>query len=154
MRARLGTVAAGAEDLHEAIEHLRRSPAGLELARALVTLGSRLRRAGRRADSRPPLREGYELARQAGAEELAETARVELVATGVRLRREALSGVDSLIASERRIAELAAAGASNPEIAQRLFLTVKTVEMHLTHAYRKLGITRRGQLPRALAPNS
>jgi DNA-binding CsgD family transcriptional regulator len=68
----------------------------------------------------------------------------------VRLRREALSGAESLTASERRIAEMAADGASNPEIAQALFLTVKTVESHLSHAYRKLDIAGRAQLPEAL----
>jgi DNA-binding CsgD family transcriptional regulator len=82
---------------------------------------------------------------------LAETARAELRASGVRLRREALSGVESLTASERRIAELAAEGASNPEIAQALFLTVKTVESHLTHAYRKLDIAGRSELAEALS---
>jgi DNA-binding CsgD family transcriptional regulator len=69
----------------------------------------------------------------------------------VRLRREALSGVGSLTASERRIAEMAAGGASNPEIAQALFLTVKTVESHLTHTYQKLDIAGRSQLSEALA---
>jgi DNA-binding CsgD family transcriptional regulator len=100
-----------------------------------------------------PLGEGYELARQCAALALVETARAELRSSGVRLRREALSGVDALTASERRIADMAAAGASNPEIAQALFLTVKTVEMHLTRAYRKLDIGRRSELPGALAGN-
>jgi DNA-binding CsgD family transcriptional regulator len=60
--------------------------------------------------------------------------------------------VDSLTASERRIASLAAEGASNAEIAQALFVTIKTVEMHLTHTYRKLDITGRTDLARALQP--
>jgi DNA-binding CsgD family transcriptional regulator len=140
-----------AERLREAVAHLERSPARLELARALVSLGEALRRAGHPTESREPLREGYELARRCGAGALAETARTELRASGVRLRRESLSGVESLTASERRIAEMAADGASNPEIAQALFLTVKTVESHLTHAYRKLDIARRSQLAAALA---
>jgi DNA-binding CsgD family transcriptional regulator len=139
------------ERLREAVAHLERSPARLELARALVSLGEALRRAGHRAESREPLREGYEIARQCGAGALAEAARTELRASGVRLQREALSGAESLTASERRIAEMAAAGASNPEIAQALFLTVKTVESHLTHAYRKLDIAGRSELVEALA---
>jgi DNA-binding CsgD family transcriptional regulator len=138
------------ERLREAVAHLERSPARLELARALVSLGEALRRAGHRTESREPLRDGYELARQCGAGALAELARTELRASGVRLRREALSGAESLTASERRIAEMAADGASNPEIAQALFLTVKTVESHLSHAYRKLDIAGRAQLPEAL----
>jgi DNA-binding CsgD family transcriptional regulator len=149
--ARLAGGEHAADALRDAVEHLRRSPARLELARALVSLGEVLRREGRRVDSRDPLREGYELARACGAAGLAERARVELRTSGVRLRREALSGIDSLTASERRIAELAAAGAKNVEIAQELFLTVKTVEMHLTHAYRKLDIGGRAELAQALA---
>jgi DNA-binding CsgD family transcriptional regulator len=139
------------EDLRTAIDYLQRSPRRLVHARALIDLGSALRRAGRRSDAREPLRAGYELARDCGADGLAGTARLELAATGVRLRRERLRGAESLTASERRIADLAAAGASNAEIAQALFVTVKTVEMHLTHAYRKLDITRRGALAAALA---
>ena len=61
-----------------------------------------------------------------------------------------MSGVDALTASERRIAAMAADGLSNPEIAQALFVTKKTVEAHLGNAYRKLGINARGQLPDAL----
>ena len=133
-----------------AVEQARRSPAALELARALVAHGAQLRRAGARAGSRDPLREGYELARRCGAAPLAQFARAELRASGVRLQREALSGRDALTASERRIAELAAAGASNAEIAQTQFLTVKTVEMHLTRAYRKLGVGGRAELSREL----
>lgn len=140
----------GIEDLRTAIEYLQRSPRRLVHARALIDLGSALRRAGHRSDAREPLRAGYDLARVCGAPGLAETARVELAASGVRLRRERLTGAEALTASERRIADLAAAGASNAEIAQALFVTVKTVEMHLTHAYRKLDITKRAELPRAL----
>jgi len=142
------------EVLYEAIGNLRRSPVRLELARALVSLGEVLRRRGRRVDSREPLREGYERARQCSASGLAERARAELRASGIRLRREALSGADSLTVSERRIAEMAANGTSNAEIAQALFLTIKTVEMHLTHAYRKLDITGRSQLADALTAKS
>jgi DNA-binding CsgD family transcriptional regulator len=137
--------------VRDAVEHLRRSPARLELARALVTLGGLLRRAGHRSDSRGPLREGYELARVCGADGLGESARHELRASGVRVRREPRTGPDALTPSEQRIAGLAASGASNAEIAQALFLTVKTVEMHLTSAYRKLGLRSRRELATALA---
>ena len=139
--------------LPSAVELLERSPARLEEARARVALGGALRRRGQRVDSRELLREGYELARRCGAAALAETARSELRASGVRLRREPVSGADALTPSERRIAEMAAGGLSNAEIAQELFLTVKTIEMHLTRAYRKLDIRRRAQLPQALGPN-
>ena len=59
--------------------------------------------------------------------------------------------MEQLTASERRVAELAAEGYSNPEIAQSLFVTRKTVETHLGHVYRKLDIAGRGDLSRALA---
>jgi DNA-binding CsgD family transcriptional regulator len=59
-------------------------------------------------------------------------------------------GRQQLTASERRVAELAADGHSNPEIAQILFVTRKTVETHLGSVYRKLGITRRARLAQAL----
>ena len=138
------------ELLRRAVELLGESPMRLEEARALVSLGAALRRAGHRVDSRVPLREGYELAQQCGADGLAETARSELRASGIRLRREQATGADALTPSERRIADMAAAGLSNPEIAQELFLTVKTIEMHLTRAYRKLDIRRRAELTAAL----
>ncbi|MDQ6815945.1 MAG: helix-turn-helix transcriptional regulator [Actinomycetota bacterium] len=132
--ARLGLAEDPGATLAESIDHLRHSPAHLELARALMTQGSQLRREGQRTRSREPLREGYELATRCGALALAESARAELRASGIRLRRETLSGPAALTPSERRIAEMASAGASNHEIAQALFLSVKTIEMHLTHA--------------------
>ena len=150
IQAHLASGADAIDLLRGAIDLLERSPARLEQARALIDLGGALRRAGYRREARQPLREGYELALDCGADTLTETARVELAASGVRLRRRALSGIDSLTTSERRIADMAAADASNAESAQALFITVKTVEMHLTHAYSKLDITKRTQLARSL----
>ena len=136
--------------LNEAAETLAGSQARLWHARALVDLGAALRRAGQRARAREPLREGLDLAQRCGAIPVVDTARQELAATGVRVpRRDA--DRDELTASERRIAAYAAEGASNAEIAQRLFVTVKTVEGHLSHAYRKLDIRSRRELPNALA---
>jgi DNA-binding CsgD family transcriptional regulator len=139
------------ERLRDAVALLERSPARLELAHALVDLGAALRRAGHRADARAPLRAGFEIAVACAAATLAEDARHELAASGVRVRRPRLTGAESLTPSERRIADMAADGSSNAEIAQALFVTVKTVEMHLTHVYRKLGIRGRGELAAALA---
>ena len=149
-QARVGSPDASLDVLRSAVDLLERSPARLEHARACITFGGALRRRGHRVESRAALREGYELARRCGADALAETARSELRASGIRLQREPVSGADSLTPSERRIAEMAAAGLSNAEIAQELFLTVKTIEMHLTRAYRKLDVRRRAQLARAL----
>jgi DNA-binding CsgD family transcriptional regulator len=136
--------------LREAVESLASSPVRLEHARALLDLGAMLRRAGARSDSREPLREALALADGLGATLVRERAREELAASGVRVRREAVRGAEALTPSERRIVERAAAGASNPEIAQALFVTVKTVEMHLSNAYRKLDISGRRELAGAL----
>ena len=130
---------------------LEGSPARLEQARALADLGAALRRAGRRVDAREPLRAALELAHACGATALEETARTELVASGAKPRRQALSGAESLTPSERRVATMAAEGLTNRDIAQSLFVTPKTVEVHLSSAYRKLGIGSRTQLAAALA---
>ena len=137
--------------LREAVGVLEGSPARLEHARALVDLGAALRRANRRADARRELRAGLDLASRCGAWALAERARTELRAAGGRSSDPGGEGAARLTASERRVAELAAGGQSNPEIAQALFVTRKTVETHLGRVYRKLGVGGRGDLARALA---
>ncbi|HXF72042.1 MAG TPA: helix-turn-helix transcriptional regulator, partial [Actinomycetota bacterium] len=73
---------------------------------------------------------------------------------GARPRRPVFSGVDALTASELRVARLAAEGLTNREIAERLFVTERTVETHLGHAFRKLGIAGRRELPGALSPGA
>jgi DNA-binding NarL/FixJ family response regulator len=115
-----------------------------------VSLGGALRRDRQPSDAREPLRQGLELAAVCGAERLAEHARSELYASGARPRSDALSGVEALTPSERRVSELAAGGDSNKDIAQTLYVTPKTVEVHLSNAYRKLGIRSRRELPAAL----
>jgi DNA-binding NarL/FixJ family response regulator len=82
---------------------------------------------------------------------VADQARSELLATGARPRRTALTGLDALTSAERRVAGLAADGMSNRQIAQHLFITLATVETHLRHAFQKLGITSRTDLPGKLA---
>lgn len=134
----------------ESIAVLRESGAKLELARALVELGGLLRRTGDRGDAREPLREAHDLADRGGARRVAARAEEELLATGARRPKRSLSGADSLTPSERRVAELAAEGLSNREIAQALFVTVRTVTTHLTHTYQKLDIARREELGASL----
>jgi DNA-binding CsgD family transcriptional regulator len=90
-----------------------------------------------------------ELAHVCGARPLAERARQELLATGARPRRVMRSGVRRAD-RERRVAEMAAAGMTNRRIAQALFVTTRTVEVHLTHAYQKLDIASREELSAAL----
>jgi DNA-binding CsgD family transcriptional regulator len=140
----------GLRDLREAAAVLGGGYARLEHARAVVEFGAALRRANQRTAAREQLRNGLDLAHRCGATGLAQRAADELRATGARPRRAVLTGLEALTASERRVAELAAAGMSNPQIAQALFVTLNTVEGHLRHAYQKLSISSRGQLPAAL----
>ncbi|HEY1688427.1 MAG TPA: AAA family ATPase [Solirubrobacteraceae bacterium] len=132
--------------LEQAVLTLEDAGAPLELAHALVDLGAHLRRDGRRAQARVPLKRGLELAHRAGAAPLAQRACEELLASGARPRRPWMSGVQALTASELRVARMAASGASNREIAQHLFVTTQTVKGHLSSVYRKLGIGSRDAL--------
>lgn len=140
----------GIERLREAVDVLAPSGAVLEHMHTLTELGAALRRANRRAEAREPLRQALEMARAGGAFAIARRAHDELTATGEKLRPLTQTGVDSLTPQERRVADLASQGLSNRDIAQSLFLTVKTVETHLTNAYRKLEIRSRKDLPTAL----
>ena len=140
------------EALEAAVDTLQGSQAALERAAALVDYGAALRRSGKRRDARGPLKAGLELAQVCGAEVLAARALRESNAAGARPRRTALHGAEALTARERQVATLAADGLSNREIAETLVVTVKTVEWHLKHSYRKLGVSSRGQLREALGP--
>jgi DNA-binding CsgD family transcriptional regulator len=120
--------------LREAVSVLESTPAKLERARAVTDLGAALRRTGHRSAAREPLRAGLDLAVRCGATALTQRAHSELVATGARPRRLVVSGVDALTASERRVAQMAADGLTNRQIAQALFVADKTVQGHLGHA--------------------
>ena len=137
--------------LSEAAELLATTPARLEHARALAALGAALRRGRHATEAREPLRQALELAEACACPPLVEAVRSELYASGARPRTAALSGVGALTASEHRAATMAAGGQTNREIAQALFVTPKTVEVHLSNAYRKLGIRSRRELPTALS---
>jgi len=153
----LGTVEGGdrqAELLSEAESVLESADSQVEHARALTDLGAALRRAGERLEARERLAAGMDLAHRAGAAALAARAREELVAAGARPRRLAVSGPDALTASERRVAQMAADGMGNREIAQALFVTLRTVEGHLTQAFAKLEIGSRDELRDAIAPDT
>lgn len=140
----------GVAQLRETVEILAASPGRLAEAKGLVELGAALRRANQRAEARDPLRRGLDLARRCGAVGLAQRAETELRATGARPRRLQLTGVEALTPSELRVACLAAAGRTNREIAQELFVTLRTVEGHLSNAFRKLDVGSRSELPGAL----
>jgi DNA-binding CsgD family transcriptional regulator len=149
--ALVGPASERSDLLAEACTVLESSPARVEHARVLVDVGATLRAAGQRRAAREPLLDGLELASRCGARGLERRARGELGAIGLRPRKTDRSGADSLTPSERRIADLAAAGGTNREIAQTLFVTEKTVETHLGRAFRKLDISSRRQLPDVLA---
>jgi DNA-binding CsgD family transcriptional regulator len=136
------------DHLHEAIARLE--GVRLDWARAQTDLGAALRRAGRDVEARDPLRLAVDVAHRCGAIPLEERALAELRAAGARPRRRLVAGAGSLTPSERRIADLAAAGHLNREIADILVVTLATVEYHLRNAYRKLGIRSRRELATTL----
>jgi len=148
----VGPRAERAKRLEQALEVLASSPARLEHARVLVDLGATLRATAQRSAAREPLLEGLQMAGRCGARTLERRARTELAAIGIRPRTTNRTGADSLTPSERRVVDLAAAGGTNRQIAQTLFVTEKTVETHLGRAFRKLDISSRRQLPDVLAP--
>ncbi len=127
-----------------ALEQHERQPMPIELGRTLLAQGRILRRARARGRARDSLQRSLELLTSSGAEIWAQQARTELE----RAAPKPVFG--ALTASERRVAELAAEGLSNKEIAARLFVSVHTVEVHLSHVYAKLGINSRGHLREAL----
>jgi DNA-binding CsgD family transcriptional regulator len=141
----------GLELLEEAVSVADPSSARLEAAHALADLGAALVERRRRREGREALRLALELAQKCGATALADRVRGDLGAGGGRPPRLELSGVDALTPAERRVCDLAAGDLTNREIAQTLFVTEKTVELHLTNAYRKLGIRSRFQLASVLA---
>lgn len=140
--------------LDEAVSLFEQRPERLQHVYALIEYGAALRRSGRRAAAADLLRQGLALAERGGLKALATQALDELAAAGARTRRHTLSGIQSLTPTERRVAELAANDLSNREIAQHLFVTIKTVEYHLANAYRKLNIRSRAGLAAALAPSN
>jgi DNA-binding CsgD family transcriptional regulator len=137
--------------LEEASGILSSAPAGLEYARALLDLGAALRRANRRGEARQPLAQALDLAERGGMRLIARRARDELVATGARPRSGLLTGPTALTPAEHRVAALAAAGHSNREIAEELYISLRTVETHLTHVFQKLNISTRTHLSDRLA---
>jgi DNA-binding CsgD family transcriptional regulator len=139
--------------LHDAVEVADAAPSPALAAAVRLDLGIALRRAGRRVDARARLAEAREAAHRLGETPLLDRATEELSVAGARPRRIALSGADALTPSERRVAEHAARGLTNRQIAETLFVTRKTVEFQLGATYAKLGISSRTQLAAALEPD-
>ncbi len=132
--------------LTQSCEVLERSPGHLEHAKSLTELGAALRRAGNRTAAREPLRRAMDIATRCGADPLVRRAREELSAAGGRPRRAALSGMEALTPTERRIADLVVRRYTNAQIAHELYVTTKTVEWHLGNVFRKLNVSSRSEL--------
>ncbi|MBQ1050119.1 AAA family ATPase [Micromonospora sp. C51] len=145
-RALTTTGPAAEEHYHEAIERLRQCRIATHLARTHLVYGEWLRREGRRQDAREQLRTAHDQLTDMGAEAFAARAARELRATGEHPRSRTAQPTDALTAQELHIARLVATGATSREVAERLFLSPRTIEAHLRNIFRKLGISSRRQL--------
>lgn len=140
------------EHFHAALRADEQRPMPFERARTLLAYGRRLHRVRRRAEARAVLHEAVSGFQQLGAAPWLAQAEAELLAAGGRRTSAATRelGSQTLTPHERHVAETVARGISNRQAAAELFLSPKTVEFHLVHVYRKLGITSRAQLAAAL----
>jgi len=134
----------------ESIRRFANTPLQFDEARTHLLYGEWLRREGRRVDARSHLHTAFDALREMGLEAFAERARVELEATGEKVRKRSPETRFTLTPQEAQIARLASAGQTNPEIGARLFLSPRTVEYHLGKVFMKLGVKSRRQLPEAL----
>jgi DNA-binding CsgD family transcriptional regulator len=150
-RALLAGDEPGADDNYrQSIEYLQGTPVALPLARSRLAYGEWLRRQRRRRDARDQLRTALESFERMGAHGFAGRTRGELAATGEHAMERAGPNGPQLTPQETQIARLAAAGVTNRDIATQLFLSAATVDYHLRKVYRKLDVTRRASLHRAL----
>jgi DNA-binding CsgD family transcriptional regulator len=141
-----------AEALHrEAIQLLESTTVVTELLQAQLAYGEWLRRQKRRVDARVLLRTAYEGFTQIGAAGFATRARSELEATGEHVQSSSIDARTYLTPQETQAARLAATGATNAEIAERMYISANTVDYHLRKVYRKLGIESRRDLRNAAA---
>jgi DNA-binding CsgD family transcriptional regulator len=149
-----GLLAADGEldrEFGEALRFHAETVDAFEEARTQLSYGARLRRARRRVHGREQLRAALETFERLGASPWADQARAELTASGETARRRDATAIDDLTPQELQIALLLAAGKTTREAAATLFLSPKTIEYHLRHAYRKLGISSRAELAVAVA---
>jgi DNA-binding CsgD family transcriptional regulator len=142
----------GVDLLQEAATLADSTPSRPVQARVLASYGAALREVGRVPEAREVLSQAVDLASEMGMARVLDRAQDELLLSGSRPRRARLTGPTSLTESQRQVASLAVDGLTNREIAEHLFVTIKTVETHLMAVYRKLGIRTRDELGSALRP--
>jgi DNA-binding CsgD family transcriptional regulator len=133
----------------DAIDRLATCPSAIHLARTQLLYGEWLRRRKRRSEARRHLRAAHTQFEHMGAAGFAERARLELMATGETARKRSPETRNNLTPQETQIATLASRGATNPEIASKLFISTSTVDYHLRKVFQKLGVTSRRHLARA-----
>jgi DNA-binding CsgD family transcriptional regulator len=148
MRALLAAGDEAESHYQVALDRLTRCTVAFDLARAQLLYGEWLRRARRRREAREPLRAALECFDGIGARAFAERTRRELAATGEHSRPRSDGTRGLLTGQEAQIAGLVADGCTNSEIASQLFISLRTVEYHLSKVYRKLGVNTRTQLAR------
>ncbi len=153
VRAARGDLGGAAGAIDQALAAHAGADRPLDLARTRLVAGSILRRARRKADARDHLAAAAQAFGQAGARQWAARAADELSRVG--LRRPGPAGragvAEDLTEVEKRVADLVAAGRTNREVASELFMSLRTVEAHLTRVYRKLGVRSRTELAAARA---
>jgi DNA-binding CsgD family transcriptional regulator len=149
-RALLAEGDAADSEFLEAIAMLQQTSVASELARTHLLYGEWLRRERRRVEARDHLRQAHHMLESMGMESFAERARHELSATGENVRKRSVPSQQELTTQELRIAHLALEGLSNPEIGNRLFISARTVQHHLSNVFAKLGVTSRHELDQAL----
>ena len=129
-------------------------PSPFERARTELCWGERLRRDGRRIDARRHLHDAHQQFEALGAAPWAEKAERELRSSGGRAQRGPRARSDELTPQQMQIAAMVAEGRTNRNIADSLFLSPKTIEFHLGHVFRKLDVSNRTELTRALLTSS
>jgi class 3 adenylate cyclase len=147
LRAARGDLSAAIKEMDTALAQHSRRPVPLEVGRTLLEKGTLERRAKRKSAAKRTLEEAASMLESLQASWWLARARDELGRIG--LRRPATT--EGLTPAQRRVAELVASGMSNPEVARTLYMSLRTVETHLTKVYRELGIRSRAQLPEKLA---
>jgi DNA-binding CsgD family transcriptional regulator len=146
-----GLATGSVADLRVAVEMHAAIGNSYEAARTQLCIGQLLRRRGDRRDARSSLRAALDAFDALGAIAWSEQARSELEPAGASSRGRAPTASNDLTPQERNVARLVAAGLTNREIAERLFVTTNTVETHLRHIFQKLEVTSRTQLAMAVA---